>query len=76
MTGVEILSDCMVGSDGGDAAGALLESLSHGNPKYQDQIYRSLIGLLTRVRPRAQLLLLQTLRSVQVRRFLPVRAGL
>uniref|UniRef100_A0A8C7X114 Armadillo like helical domain containing 1 n=1 Tax=Oryzias sinensis TaxID=183150 RepID=A0A8C7X114_9TELE len=50
-----------------DAAGALLESLSHGNPKYQDQIYRSLIGLLTRVRPRAQLLLLQTLRSVQLK---------
>uniref|UniRef100_A0A3B3BGT7 Armadillo like helical domain containing 1 n=1 Tax=Oryzias melastigma TaxID=30732 RepID=A0A3B3BGT7_ORYME len=66
--GVEILSDCMVGSDVGDPAGALLESLSHGNPKYQEQIYQSLIGLLTRVRPRAQLLLLQTLRSVQLKR--------
>lgn len=44
----------------------LLDSLVHGNPKYQNQVYKGLITLLPSVSPKAQQLALQTLRSAQV----------
>ncbi|ELK26054.1 hypothetical protein MDA_GLEAN10008854 [Myotis davidii] len=43
----------------------LLDSLVHGNPKYQNQVYKGLITLLPSVSPKAQQLALQTLRSAQ-----------
>ncbi|KAM7145271.1 LOW QUALITY PROTEIN: armadillo-like helical domain containing protein 1, partial [Macrochelys suwanniensis] len=44
----------------------LLDSLGHGNPKYQNQIYKGLlIALLLCTPPKAQHLALQTLRTVQ-----------
>lgn len=44
----------------------LLDSLGHGNPKYQNQVYKGLIALLPCTSPHAQQLSLQTLRVVQV----------
>lgn len=46
----------------------LLDSLVHGNPKYQNQVYKGLIALLPCASPKAQQLSLQTLRTAQVRR--------
>nr|XP_020039021.1 uncharacterized protein C1orf228 homolog [Castor canadensis] len=43
----------------------LLDSLVHGNPKYQNQVYKGLIALLPCVSPKAQQLSLQTLRTAQ-----------
>ncbi|KAG7235706.1 hypothetical protein INR49_002336 [Caranx melampygus] len=48
-----------------ETARALLESLHLGNPKYQNQIYRSLIALMACTSPKAQQLVLHTLRTVQ-----------
>ncbi|XP_021529000.2 armadillo-like helical domain containing protein 1 isoform X1 [Aotus nancymaae] len=44
---------------------ALLDSLVHGNPKYQNQVYKGLIALLPCTSPKAQQLSLQTLRTAQ-----------
>ncbi|XP_004679527.1 PREDICTED: uncharacterized protein C1orf228 homolog [Condylura cristata] len=43
----------------------LLDSLVHGNPKYQNQVYKGLIALLPCVSPKVQQLTLQTLRTAQ-----------
>ncbi|EHA99770.1 hypothetical protein GW7_00346 [Heterocephalus glaber] len=44
----------------------LLDSLVHGNPKYQNQVYKGLIALLPCTSPKAQQLALQTLRTAQL----------
>lgn len=46
----------------------LLDSLVHGNPKYQNQVYKGLIALLPCGSPKAQQLALQTLKTAQVSR--------
>ncbi|XP_075791936.1 armadillo-like helical domain containing protein 1 isoform X2 [Pelodiscus sinensis] len=43
----------------------LLDSLGHGNPKYQNQVYKGLVALLPCTSPKAQQLSLQTLRTMQ-----------
>ncbi|XP_003801243.1 uncharacterized protein C1orf228 homolog [Otolemur garnettii] len=43
----------------------LLDSLVHGNPKYQNQVYKGLIALLPCASPKAQQLTLQTLKAAQ-----------
>nr|XP_011762818.1 uncharacterized protein C1orf228 homolog [Macaca nemestrina] len=43
----------------------LLDSLVHGNPKYQNQVYKGLIALLPCESPKAQQLSLQTIRTAQ-----------
>ncbi|XP_075411482.1 armadillo-like helical domain containing protein 1 [Tenrec ecaudatus] len=43
----------------------LLDALVHGNPKYQNQVYKGLIALLPCTSPKAQQLSLQTLRTAQ-----------
>ncbi|XP_068174801.1 armadillo-like helical domain containing protein 1 [Antennarius striatus] len=50
-----------------DTAWSLLESLSYGNPKYQQQIYKGLSPLLTCSSPRAQQLVLITLHAMQAK---------
>lgn len=50
-----------------EAAQTLLESLHLGNPKYQNQIYRSLISLMACNSPKAKQLVLHNLRAVQVK---------
>ncbi|XP_040896713.1 armadillo-like helical domain containing protein 1 [Toxotes jaculatrix] len=66
--GVKVIAECLADSnteETQETAWALLESLSHGNPKYQTQIYKSLIALMTCSSPKAQQLVLHTLRTVQ-----------
>ncbi|XP_021056581.1 armadillo-like helical domain containing protein 1 isoform X2 [Mus pahari] len=43
----------------------LLDTLVHGNPKYQNQVYKGLIALLPCGSPKAQRLALQTLKTAQ-----------
>ena len=69
LVGVRAIAECLAKSkteETQEAAQALLESLAHGNPKYQTQGYRGLIALLPCTSPKAQQLVLQTLRIVQV----------
>lgn len=49
-----------------EAVQVLLNSLVHGNPKYQNQVYKGLIALLPCESPKAQQLSLQTLKTAQV----------
>ncbi|XP_039984967.1 armadillo-like helical domain containing protein 1 [Xiphias gladius] len=66
--GVKVIAECPAKSNTEETqatAWALLESLSHGNPKYQNQIYRSLIALMACNSPKAHQLVLHTLRTVQ-----------
>ncbi|XP_022066134.1 armadillo-like helical domain containing protein 1 isoform X2 [Acanthochromis polyacanthus] len=68
--GVKVIAEFLATSNTDErqeAASALLEALSHGNPKYQDQIYKSLIGLMTCSSPKAQQLVLHNLRSLQLK---------
>ncbi|XP_034565108.1 armadillo-like helical domain containing protein 1 [Notolabrus celidotus] len=66
--GVKVIAESLATSNTDDtqeSARALLESLSHGNPKYQNQIYKGLITLMTCSSPKAQQLVLCTLHIVQ-----------
>ncbi|XP_044056354.1 armadillo-like helical domain containing protein 1 isoform X1 [Siniperca chuatsi] len=66
--GVKAIAECLAKSNTDktqETAWALLESLSHGNPKYQIQIYKGLIALMTCTSPKAQQLVLHTLHTVQ-----------
>ncbi|KAK1801423.1 hypothetical protein P4O66_022690, partial [Electrophorus voltai] len=47
-------------------ASVLLEALAHGNPRYQQQVYKGLVALLSCNCPKTQQLVLQTVRTVQV----------
>ncbi|MGH0143482.1 UNVERIFIED_CONTAM: hypothetical protein FKN15_046210 [Acipenser sinensis] len=67
--GVRVIAECLALSkteESQDQARFLLESLAHGNPKYQNQVYKGLIALLPCTSPKAQQLALQTLRITQV----------
>ncbi|KAK1896293.1 Armadillo-like helical domain containing protein 1 [Dissostichus eleginoides] len=48
-----------------EAAWALLESLSRGNPRYQNQVYKAMIALMTCSSPKAQQRVLHSLHTVQ-----------
>ncbi|XP_022615323.1 uncharacterized protein C1orf228 homolog [Seriola dumerili] len=66
--GVKVIAERLVESNTEETqktAWALLESLSQGNPKYQNQIYRILIALMACNSPKAQQLVLHTLRTLQ-----------
>ncbi|KAI1889395.1 hypothetical protein AGOR_G00179370 [Albula goreensis] len=66
--GVNVISECLVKSEvekTQETVCSLLESLAHSNPTYQSLVYKSVISLLTCSSPRAQQLVLQTLRIVQ-----------
>ncbi|XP_060934878.1 adenine DNA glycosylase [Limanda limanda] len=66
--GVEVIAEYLAKSnteETQDTAWALLESLSHWNPKYQHLIYKSLIALMACRSPKAQQMVLHTLRVVQ-----------
>ncbi|XP_070688277.1 uncharacterized protein mutyh [Pempheris klunzingeri] len=68
--GVKAVAECLATSNTAttqETACALLESLSHGNPKYQNQIYKGLIALMTCTSPTAQQLVLHALRTVQAK---------
>ncbi|XP_068447215.1 uncharacterized protein mutyh [Clinocottus analis] len=66
--GVKVIAQCLAKTNSDETqetAWALLESISHGNPKYQNQIYKGLIALMTCTSPKAQQLALHTLHTVQ-----------
>ncbi|KAL1023127.1 hypothetical protein UPYG_G00036730 [Umbra pygmaea] len=66
--GVRAVAECLAKSktqETLETAQVLLESLAHGNPKYQNQVYKGLIALLPCTSPKVQQLVLQTLRRVQ-----------
>ncbi|XP_078527870.1 armadillo-like helical domain containing protein 1 isoform X6 [Lissotriton helveticus] len=66
--GVRAIAECLAKSKSEELqedAQVLLESLVHGNCKYQNQVYKGLIALLPCSSPKAQQLALQTLRIVQ-----------
>ncbi|NXI97740.1 ARMD1 protein, partial [Psophia crepitans] len=66
--GVQFLAEFLATSNSAEAqedAQVLLASLGHGNPKYQNQVYKGLIAVLPCASPRAQQLALQTLRAMQ-----------
>ncbi|XP_028666416.2 armadillo-like helical domain containing protein 1 [Erpetoichthys calabaricus] len=66
--GVRAVAECLAKSKSEhtqEQACALLESLAHGNPKYQIQVYKGLIALLPCNSPKAQQLSLQTIRVLQ-----------
>uniref|UniRef100_A0A672I599 Armadillo like helical domain containing 1 n=1 Tax=Salarias fasciatus TaxID=181472 RepID=A0A672I599_SALFA len=68
--GVEVIADCLAMSntyETQESAWILLKSLSCGNPKYQDHIYKTLITLMSCTSPKAQQLVLNALRFVQVK---------
>uniref|UniRef100_A0A665UQH9 Armadillo like helical domain containing 1 n=1 Tax=Echeneis naucrates TaxID=173247 RepID=A0A665UQH9_ECHNA len=65
----KVVAECLAESCTEETQGkasVLLESLCQGNPKHQKQIYRSLISVMACNSPKAQLLILRTLRTVQV----------
>ncbi|XP_069498434.1 armadillo-like helical domain containing protein 1 isoform X2 [Ambystoma mexicanum] len=67
--GVRAIAECLAlarSEELQEEARALLESLAHGNAKYQSQVYKGLIALLPCSSPKAQQLALKTLRIVQV----------
>lgn len=69
LTGVTAIAECLAKSNTDETqetAGALLESISHGNPKYQNQIYDGLIALMACTSPKAQQLALHNVHTVQV----------
>lgn len=68
--GVKVIADCLAMSNRDETkevASVLLESLSQGNPKYQYQVYKCLIAVMTCSSPKSQQLVLHTLRIVQLK---------
>ncbi|XP_075895473.1 armadillo-like helical domain containing protein 1 [Nelusetta ayraudi] len=68
--GVKVVAECLAKSSADEmqeAAQKLLESLYHGNTKYQSQLYKGLIALLTCSAPKVQQRVLHTLHTVQSR---------
>ncbi|XP_029684248.1 armadillo-like helical domain containing protein 1 [Takifugu rubripes] len=66
--GAMAASECLTHSGTGEtqeSAWMLLESLSHGNPKYEGEIYKGLIGHLTCTSAKAQQFVLRTLHTLQ-----------
>ncbi|KAJ8375362.1 hypothetical protein SKAU_G00059420 [Synaphobranchus kaupii] len=66
--GVRAIAECLVKSEvenTQETACNLLESLAHSNHRFQGQVYKGLVTLLTCSSPNAQQLALQTLRIVQ-----------
>lgn len=67
--GVKVVAKCLAKSSADEmqeAAQMLLESMYHGNTKYQSQLYKGLIALLTCSAPKVQQRVLHTLHTVQV----------
>ncbi|XP_060788743.1 uncharacterized protein LOC132893567 [Neoarius graeffei] len=67
--GVKVVAECLVKSESEETqntASRLLESLAHGNPKYQRHVYIRLISLLSCSSPTTTQLTLHTLHTVQV----------
>ncbi|KAA0198717.1 Armadillo type fold, partial [Fasciolopsis buskii] len=69
--GIRAVAECMAKStseETQEAARNLLEILAEGNPRFADQVYKGLIGVLPCHSPKAQQLALQTIRVLQATR--------
>lgn len=68
--GIRAVAECMAKSkseETQEAARDLLEILAEGNPRFSDQVYKGLIGVLPCNSPKAQQLALQSIRVLQVK---------
>jgi len=66
--GVRAVAECLAKSKSGstqEQARYILEELATGNPRYQEQVYKALISLLSSTSPKAQQLAAHTLKFVQ-----------
>lgn len=66
--GVRAVAECLAKSKSGNTqeqARYLLQELATGNPRYQEQVYKALISLLSSTSPKAQQLAAHTLKFVQ-----------
>lgn len=66
--GVKAIAECLSISKSEETqekAWAVLDSLSHGNPKFQNHVYKALIALLTYTSSKGQKLVLSSLHSLQ-----------
>lgn len=66
--GVKVIGECLSASNRDEtkeAASVLLESLSHGNSRYQDQVYKYLITCMTCSSPKSLQLILHNLCIIQ-----------
>ncbi|CAH8640661.1 unnamed protein product [Heterobilharzia americana] len=69
--GIRAVAECMAKSkseDTQEVARDLLEMLAEGNPRFSDQVYKGLIGVLPCNSPKAQQLALQSIRVLQSKR--------
>ncbi|VEL32808.1 unnamed protein product [Protopolystoma xenopodis] len=67
-SGIRAVAECMAKSkseETQEAARCLLEILAEGNPRFADQVYKGLIGVLPCDSAKAQQLALQTIRILQ-----------
>lgn len=67
--GIRAVAECMAKSkseETQESARDLLEILAEGNPRFSDQVYKGLIGVLPCNSPKAQQLALQSIRILQV----------
>jgi len=68
-TGVRAAAECLAASRSEETqefACRLLRALAEGNPKFQTQVYRGLVALLSASSAKAQHMAAQSLRIVQV----------
>nr|CAH8819331.1 unnamed protein product [Trichobilharzia regenti] len=75
--GIRAVAECMAKSkseETQEAARDLLEILAEGNPRFSDQVYKGLIGVLPCNSPKAQQLALQSIRVLQGERTTANRA--
>ncbi|CAH8663867.1 unnamed protein product [Schistosoma bovis] len=69
--GIRAVAECMAKSkseETQESARDLLEILAEGNPRFSDQVYKGLIGVLPCNSPKAQQLALQSIRILQAKR--------
>ncbi|CAH8567900.1 unnamed protein product [Schistosoma turkestanicum] len=69
--GIRAVAECMAKSkseETQECARDLLEILAEGNPRFSDQVYKGLIGVLPCNSPKAQQLALQSIRILQAKR--------
>lgn len=66
--GIRAVAECMAKSKSEEtqlSCRSLLEILADGNPRYLNQVYKGLIGVLPCNSPKAQQLAIQTIRTIQ-----------
>lgn len=76
LTGIRAIVECLAKSkceETQEYCQEILLSLSQGNPKFEQQLYKALIALLPCTSPKAQQIAVSSLRIVQVQHILFLR---